>query len=336
MNFKVTVMPSGIIFNAKDGESILDAALRHGISLPYGCRNSVCGACKGKLLEGKINYDGVEPAGLNPAERDAGYSLFCRALPQSDITIESKLLTSTDEIEVRRRPARVEKIEKLSHDVVRLYLKLPESQRMAFFAGQYIDFLLKDGRHRSFSLANSPDADDLIELHIRHVEGGEYTDYIFNTMKEKELVRIEGPHGTFCLNEDSDRPMILMAGGTGFAPIKGIIEHAIAEEITRPIHLYWGVRTQRDLYLESLAVQWHEQGILNYTPVLSEPSDDDNWQGRTGYVHDAIANDFPDITNYDVYMCGPPVMVTAGKDKFIELGLSMEQMFSDSFEFQKS
>ena len=148
-------------------------------------------------------------------------------------------------------------------------------------AGQYIDFVLKDGRHRAFSMANPPHDDAFIELHIRHVEGGEFTDYVFNQLEEKTVLRVEGPHGSFHLREDSDRPIILMAGGTGFAPIKGIIEHAVAEGIKRPMHLYWGVRAKEDLYLNELAEQWVATVPgFRYTPVLSQPNAADQWQGE--------------------------------------------------------
>ncbi len=229
--------------------------------------------------------------------------------------------------------ARVARKELLAHDVVRLFLSLPDKQRMPFFSGQYIDILLDDGRRRSFSIANAPHHDEFIELHIRHVEGGEYTDYIFNTMKEGEDLAIEGPFGSFYFREDSTRPIILMAGGTGFAPIKGIIEHAIAENVTRPVHLYWGVRAKRDLYLGGQAMLWRKKLNLTYVPVLSEPMAEDNWGGRTGFVHEAIAEDFPNLSGHDIYMCGPPVMVNAGKVRFMALGAPENRLFSDAFEF---
>ena len=211
-------------------------------------------------------------------------------------------------------------------------LKLPDNQRLQFMAGQYLNFLLSDGRERAFSIANAPHDDELIELHIRHVEGGEFTDYVFDRMQDKAILRIRGPLGTFVLREDSDRPVIFMAGGTGFAPIKGQIEHAIYIGDKRPMQLYWGVRSRRDLYQAELARQWaDENDNISFIPVLSEP--DADWSGRSGFVHEAVLADHPDMSGFDVYMAGPPVMVNAGRDAFIQAGLSTDHMFSDSFDF---
>jgi CDP-4-dehydro-6-deoxyglucose reductase len=218
--------------------------------------------------------------------------------------------------------------------VVRLYLKLPEGERLQFLAGQYLDFILPDDRRRAFSIANAPHDDKLIELHIRLVDEGEFTHFIFEQLNEKAILRVEAPFGNFYLRENSSRPIIFMAGGTGFAPVKGIIEHAFAEAIKRPMHLYWGVRSKRDLYMDELPRQWAEHhDNFSYTPVLSEP--DADWQGRTGFVHDAIVEDFEDLSGYEIYASGPPVMVNAGVEAFPAAGLPLEHYFSDAFEYAK-
>ncbi len=335
MGFKIVISPSEKAFEAEEGESILDAALRNGINLSYGCRNAVCGACKGRLLEGEISYEDLEPEALSEAEMAAGMVLFCGAEPRSDLTIAVDEIASSKEIKVEQYPVRVVGLDKLAPDVMRVYLKLPESTRMQFFAGQYIDILLRDGRRRSFSLANAPHDDDLIELHIRYIDGGEFTDHVFRDMQEKEMLRIEGPLGGFYLREESLRPIIFVAGGTGFAPIKGIIEHAMAEKITRPMFLYWGARAEIDLYLNEMPQAWAERGVLNYVPVLSDANEADGWQGRHGYVHQAVLDDFPDLSGYDVYAGGPPVMVAAAREAFCAQGLSEENFFYDAFEFAK-
>lgn len=335
MGFKIVISPAGKMFEAEEGESVLDAALRHGVNLSYGCRNAVCGACKGKLLEGEISYEDLEPAALSDAEKAAGMILFCGAEPRSDLRIAVDEVASSEEIKVEQYPVRVVRLDKLAPDVMRVYLKLPAASRMQFLAGQYIDILLRDGRRRSFSLANAPHNDELIELHIRYVDGGEFTDHVFRDMQEKEMLRIEGPLGGFFLREESPRPIIFVAGGTGFAPIKGIIEHAIAEQISRPMYLYWGARAKVDLYQDDLPQSWVEQGVLNYIPVLSEASEADEWQGRDGYVHQAVLNDFADLSGYDVYAGGPPVMVAAAREAFVAQGLSEENFFYDAFEFAK-
>jgi CDP-4-dehydro-6-deoxyglucose reductase len=334
MAYTVHVKPSQHSFPVEAGENILDAALRHGLMFPYGCRSGVCGACQGKLVEGKIRYPHESLDGLQKIDSVAGDILLCQAEASSDLLIEVREIERPAQVETKKLPCRVAKIEQLAPDVVRVYLKLPDTDRLQFLAGQYIDFILRDGRRRSFSLANPPHDDALMELHIRHVPGGEFTGYVFEKMKEKDLLRLEGPLGGFFLREDSDRPMILLAGGTGFAPIKAIVEHAIAAGIQRPLYFYWGARAKRDLYLHDLAQSWPARHpALRYVPVLSEPLPEDKWTGRTGFVHQAVLEDFADLSAYDVYVCGPPVMVEAARRSFSERGLELEHFYSDSFEF---
>jgi CDP-4-dehydro-6-deoxyglucose reductase len=336
MSYKVQIQSSGEEFTVEDNETVLDAALRQGITIPYGCRSGACGACKGTLVTGQINYSLGKPPGIIQEEIDSGKALMCQAIPESDLVVDVIVIETAKEIEIKNLPCRVTKQEKLCHDVIRLYLKLPESERLQFLAGQYIDILLKDGRRRSFSIANAPHDDEYIELHIRHIPDGDFTTHIFNEMQEKELLRFEGPLGTFTLQEDSNRPIIFMAGGTGFAPIKGIIEHAFSEGVKRPMHLYWGARAKRDLYLEDLPKQWAQQyNNFTFTPVLSEPMSEDNWQGKTGFVHEAIIEDYPELSTYEIYAGGPPLMVEAGVNAFTKHGLEKTCYFTDAFEFAK-
>jgi CDP-4-dehydro-6-deoxyglucose reductase len=337
MSYQVQIQSSGKMFQVNEGEFVLDAALRQGISLPYGCRGGSCGSCRGRLVEGTVTYGEDLPPALTPEEEARGDCLFCTAQPRSDLVIEAQELETVADIPVRTLPCRVERKEQLAHDVMRLYLKLPQTERLRFLAGQYIDILLQGNKARAFSLANAPHDDERLELHLRHVPGGTFTHHVFHEMKEKALLRIKGPMGTFYLREDSDRPIIFMAGGTGFAPIKGIIEHAIAEGIRREMHLYWGARARRDLYLDDLARAWAEDHPhIHYVPVLSEPAAEDRWEGRTGFVHEAVVADFPDLAPFQVYASGPPVMVNAGRDAFLAHGLPEDQMFSDAFEYAAS
>lgn len=333
MTYTINITPSGQQFTAEENEYILEAALRAGIAFPYGCRGGVCGSCLGDLQQGQVDYPEGIPMGIGEDDIAEGKNLFCQAVAKSDLTLHVPEITGEQEIQVKTLPARVEHLRKLSHDVMEMTLKLPSTERMQFFAGQYIDFLLKDGRRRSFSLANAPVSDQYLELHLRHVEGGHFTEYVFNEMKQKELVRIEGPHGSFYLR-DSDRPVILMGGGTGFAPLKSMIEQCLETGNKRTIYLYWGVRAKRDLYHHSLVQTWADKNEhIHYIPVLSEPLDSDAWQGRQGFVHTAVADDFDDLSAYDVYMSGPPPMILAGKQAFKTKGLPMEQLYSDSFEY---
>jgi len=336
MSFSVKVEPSGHTFTVDSNESVLDAALRQGLTLPYGCRNGACGSCMGKVVEGKVNYpDGLPPA-LSEEQQLAGMALFCQARPETDLVIEAREAAANQDIPIKILPTRIAEMSRLNHDVMLLKLKIPSTERLQFLAGQYVDFVLPDGRRRSFSLANAPHDDEFLVLHIRHIEGGRFTGEVFDKMQVKDILRIEGPFGGFYLREESDRPMIFMAGGTGFAPIKGMIEHAFAAGISRPMHLYWGARARRDLYMEALPEQWlKEHPNFSYTPVLSEPMPEDSWQGRTGYVHEAVIQDYPDLGGYDIYASGPPVMVYAGRDAFPAQGMDLEHYYSDAFEYNK-
>ena len=334
MSFIIRVPESGHEFIAEESESILDAAIRQGVGLPYGCRNGACGKCSGEVISGQTQYDKSVLRALAKKESEAGKTLFCQACAVSDLEIKVREIVKSADIEIKTLPCRVEKMGLLTHDIMRLQLKLPETERLQFMAGQYIEFLLKDNKRRAFSIANAPHDDEYIELHIRHVPDGHFGDFVFDGLKEKALLRIEGPMGSYFLREDSDRPIILMGGGTGFAPLKGMLEHAFYVGIDRPIHLFCGVRSKRDLYMDDLVHQWlQENKNLQYTAVLSEPVSEDDWQGETGFVHESVIKKYPDLSNHDVYISGPPPMVKAGMDLFYKSGLPETQIFSDSFEY---
>ncbi len=333
MSFRVSVPASGHEFSVENDETILEAALRQGIALPYGCRNGACGKCAGELISGEIRYE-KELKSLALEQQQQGKTLFCQARPQSDVEIMVREISNNLDIEIKTLPCRVESMQLLTHDIMKIELKLPETERLQFLAGQYIEFLLKDGKRRAFSIANAPHDDAYIELHIRHVPDGQFGDYVFDGMKVKELLRIEGPLGSYYLREDSNRPIILMGGGTGFAPLKGMLEHAFHIGMERPIHLFCGVRARKDLYMDEMVNGWlQQQDNLKYTPVLSEPDNADNWQGKTGFVHQAIIEEYPDLSGYDVYLSGPPPMIKAGMEAFYAHGLPENQIYSDSFEY---
>jgi CDP-4-dehydro-6-deoxyglucose reductase len=334
MTFQVTIQSSGHTFAVNSGESVLDAALRQGIILPYGCRNGACGSCMGTLTSGTVDYKHGTPSGLSTTDINDGKVLFCQARPVSDLTIQVREVDAARDIEVKTLPCRVNKLEHLAHDVIRIYLKIPDTERLQFLAGQYIDVLLKDHAPRAFSIANPPHDDDFIELHIRNVQGGYFSAQVFNQMQEKAMLRFKGPLGTFFLREDTDRPAILIGGGTGFAPLKGMLEHAFQIGIKQPLHLFRGVRAARDLYLDELPVRWMKShGNFRYTPVLSEPLPADNRGGETGFVTDSVIQQYPDLSAYDVYMSGPPVMVETGHKLFMQHGLNESRFFSDAFEY---
>lgn len=333
MPFQVTIKPSGHTFTADDKETVLAGALREGHVLPYGCRNGACGTCKGKIIEGSVDYGNPQPSVLVEFEKKAGYALFCQATPTSDLIIEAREIGGVGDLEVRRLPCRVQHIQKAAEDVVVLKLKLPANECLQFLAGQYIDILLRNGKRRSYSMANPPHDDEFVELHVRNMAQGAFTEYVFGRMKEKDILRFEGPLGTFFLQEDSDKPMILVASGTGFAPIKSIVEHALEMGIERPITLYWGGRRPQDIYMGELAGQWQrDHDNLTFIPVISDALPEDNWTGRSGFVHRAVMEDFPDMSGYQVYACGAPVMVEAAhRDFTTQCGLPEDEFFSDAF-----
>lgn len=334
MNYRISVPSSGHEFTIEENETVLDAALRQGIGLPYGCRNGACGKCAGDLITGEVEYEeGALKAGAKDLY-DEGKALFCQAMARSDLEIQVTEITESQEVEIKTLPCRVESMELLTHDIMKIELKLPETERMQFLAGQYLEIILKDGKRRAFSIANAPHDDDLIELHIRHVPDGHFGDFVFEGMKEKTLLKIEGPLGSYYLREESNRPIILVGGGTGFAPLKGMLEHAFKIGLDKPIHLFCGVRAVRDLYMDAMVKAWLEHHPnLKYTAVLSQPEEGDNWQGKTGHVSEAVVAEYPDLSGYDVYLSGPPAMVKSGMDIFYAKGLPETQIYSDSFEY---
>ncbi|MGA8146898.1 MAG: CDP-6-deoxy-delta-3,4-glucoseen reductase [Gallionellaceae bacterium] len=329
MTFNTIIKPSNHSFPIEADETILEAGLKHGYTIPYGCRDGVCGACKGKLLQGSVDYGNRQISALSDADRAAGMALFCSAMPQSDLVIECREVSAVKDIIVKSLPCRVQKMERLAEDVMVLYLKLPANERMLFLAGQYIDIMMKDDKPRSFSLANAPHDDEFLQLHIRNIPGGAFTHHVFHEMKERDILRVKGPLGTFYLREDSDKPVLFVASGTGFAPIKAIVEHALQIGIRRPMHLYWGVRKQSDLYMLDRVREWQARGI-RFTPVVS----DEPWQGRNGFVHQAVMEDYGDLSGYQVYACGAPVVVEAAHRDYTTLrNLPEEEFFSDAFTF---
>ncbi len=333
MTFQVTVQPSGRQFTCDDDETVLAAAIRQGVGLPYGCKNGACGTCKGKLLEGAVTHGPHQEKALSATEEQQGASLFCCAKPHSDLVIEAREVLGLGDFPIKKLPSRVAKLDKATDDVMIMSLQLPANERLQYRAGQYIEFILRDNKRRSYSMANAPHLSEQITLHIRHLPGGTFTDHVFNTMKERDILRFEGPLGTFFLREDSDKPMVLLASGTGFAPIKAVIEQAIHSKTERPMVLYWGGRRPKDLYMHALCEEWARTlPNFKYIPVISDALPEDQWHGRTGFVHRAVMEDLPDLSNHQVYACGAPVMVDSAKKDFVEkCALPEEEFYADSF-----
>lgn len=341
MSFKVTIQPGGHAFSVERDEPILMAAIRHGIGLPYGCKDGACGSCKTRLKEGRVIHGAHQAKALNSAEEDAGWILTCCAAPQTDVVIEARSTLETLDFPIRKMPARVFSVHRPAPDVAVLRLQLPTNEAFRFRAGQYIDFILANGQRRSYSMANAPhrvpevlgSGHPGIELHIRHMLGGLFTDHVFSSLKERDILRIEGPYGGFFWRENNPKPLILLASGTGFAPIKAMIEQMRLKAYDRPVVLYWGCRRRADLYLhawvQEVTAEWP---LLRYEPVLSEPATNDQWQGRVGLVHQALMHDWPDLSRHQVYACGAPTMVTAARTDFTQrCHLPENEFFADAF-----
>ena len=335
MNFHVTLQPSGRTFEVQRDEPLLAAAIRQGVGLPYGCRDGACGSCKSRLLAGRVIHGAHQQKALTVAEEAAGLILTCCATPQTDCVVEARSVPGAGEFAVLKMPTRVISIRKPTSDVALLHLQLPANQRFQYHAGQYVEFILAGGARRSYSMANAPGRvgnPPAIELHLRHLPGGLFTDAVFGTMKDKDILRLEGPFGSFFLRE-SVKPIILLASGTGLAPIKALVEQLQDSGSTRPVQLYWGCRSRHDLYLND----WAEQAAaelpgLRYIPVLSAPLPSDQWTGRTGLVHQAVMADWPDLSGHQVYACGAPVMVDAAQRDFVAAcGLPTEEFLADAF-----
>jgi CDP-4-dehydro-6-deoxyglucose reductase, E3 len=337
MSFQITVQPSARSFQTDAGETILAAGIRQGIGLPYGCKDGACGSCKCKKLEGTVVHGTHQSKALSDEEEANGYVLTCCAVPHSDVVLESRQVTDAGAFPIKKMPTRVISLEKKSPDVVDLRLQLPANDSFQYHAGQYVEFILRDGTRRSYSMANAPHllgtAPSVLQLHIRHMPGGKFTDQVFGVMKEKDILRIEGPYGSFYLREDTDKPIILLASGTGFAPIKAVIEHMQHQGITRPATLYWGGRRPADLYMHD----WVQHTLtkmpnLHYVPVVSDAQPEDAWTGRTGFVHQAVLQDVPDLSGYQVYACGAPIVVDSAQADYTTLGhLPADEFFADAF-----
>ncbi|HMN22139.1 MAG TPA: CDP-6-deoxy-delta-3,4-glucoseen reductase [Ottowia sp.] len=338
MSFTITVEPSGRSFETEPGERILQAGIRQGIGLPYSCQDGTCGSCKVRKLSGTVVHGPHQQKALSDAEEAEGYILTCCGVAQSDVVIESRQVTHAGAFPVRKMPARVALLEPLAADVMRLQLQLPANNDLQYHAGQYLEFVLRDGSRRSYSMASAPhrlmeSGAPMLDLHLRHMPGGKFTDHVFGAMKEKEILRIEGPYGSFYLQAEAPNPIILLASGTGFAPIKAMLEHMQFMGITRETVFYWGARRPHDLYMDAwVRGKLAQMPHLSYVPVISDALPEDQWQGRSGLVHRAVLQDFPDLSAHQVYACGTPAMVDAARRDFVQqAGLPDYEFFADAF-----
>lgn len=331
MSYRIKVAQSDLAFDCAQGETILDAAKAAGYELPYSCRTGVCGSCKGRIVSGSADLpEGL--AGITDDERAAGCTLFCRARPSSDVEIGARAITRLDPNAHKVVDAKLYRITRVGDDISLLHLRFPNGTKARFKAGQYLQVLLENGERRSFSMANPPQQNDGVQLHVRHVPGGKFSTWLETAAQPGDAIKVELAFGDFHLREDSDKSIVFVASGTGFAPVKSILEDAFRRKLTaRPMTLYWGGRRAVDLYMADLAAKWAQQyPHFRFVPVLSEP--DDGWSGRTGFVHRAVMEDFPSLAGHEVYACGVPVMINAARADFASrCGLPRDAFFCDAF-----
>ena len=336
--FSVRIEPHGRTLRVSAGAPVLEAALAAGLNLPHSCKSGHCGSCRARLLAGELRYPGPRPLGVTAAEAADGYVLLCQARPRSDVTVEARFIASVADVEIKTLPCRIARLVPLAPDVMQVWLRLPSVERLPFHAGQYLDVLLEGGRRRSFSIASPPHDSALLELHVRRVSGGGFTERLFGTapgapIAAGALLRIEGPVGQFSYRDGAD-PVIMVAGGTGFAPLKSMLRHVLENGIRRAVHFYWGARHTRDLYEEGQVLEWvrrHPQ--LTFTAVLSEATASEATHHRVGWVHEAVLADHPHLAGYEVYAAGPPAMIEALRASFPRHGLKPERLYFDSFDY---
>jgi len=329
----IRIEPHGRTLRSRPGQPVLEAALDAGLNLPHSCKSGHCSSCRALLREGEITYPQGRPPGITPAEERSGQILLCQARALSDLVVEARLIASVGEVDIKTLPCRIAQLTLLAPDVMQVFLRLPAVERLRFQPGQYLDILLEGDRRRSFSIASPPHDSELLELHVRRVAGGGFTEQLFNANALGTLLRIEGPIGQFIYRPGTSA-LLMIAGGTGFAPLKSMLRHILEHGIERPIHVYWGARTSQDLYEEARLLEWARRyPQLQFTAVLSEASQTGAAHHRLGWVHEQVLEDHPDLQARDIYAAGPPAMIEAIRASLPGRGASVDRLYFDSFDY---
>ncbi|GLT20420.1 CDP-6-deoxy-delta-3,4-glucoseen reductase [Vibrio zhanjiangensis] len=317
MQYKVTLAPSGVHYSSED--NLLDDALAKNLMLEHSCKNGDCGVCEASVLSGQV-------LDQNGCVVTAGTILTCQSKPLSDVTLEAEFFPELAEIKQQTLPCKVSSISYPTKDIAVLKLRFPPTAKFEFIAGQYLDLMYK-GIKRSYSIASSMSTSHEVELHIRNVPQGKMSEHIFSGIKDNQLMRIEGPKGTF-FTRSSDRKLVFLATGTGIAPVKAMIERLVESGDTRKVMVYWGMRTPSELYCKDLENLIDKLSDALFIPVLSQSAD---WKGRKGYVQNAAIEDIKDLDNCDVYACGSVAMIESARELFSKHNLSKQHFYSDAF-----
>jgi len=332
LSHQIRCHPLDLTYASGEDETLLAAALRQGHTIPHSCRSGRCGTCKVRILRGSVARTTPKDCALSDAEAAEGLALLCQSQARSDVELELNMIAETAHIPVRRIMGRVQSLDRLAHDVMRIRIKLPEGDVLQFAAGQHVNVVLSANVRRCVSIANAPEDEGVVELHLKHY-GGVLSTHVFEKMQVGDIVRMEGPLGIFAIRRHSDAPIIFAASGTGFSPIKAMVEMLMHEGSRRPVAFYWAGRRPPDLYMDALARSWQQHMGLRYVPVLAEPLPEDGWQGRTGFVQDAIAQDYPDLRGHELYICGAPIMIESARQT-LQQRCGLQDFYTD--EFKKS
>lgn len=320
MNYEIEIQPARVKYKASVDDTLLSAALANKFCLEHSCRSGECGLCSATIVSGTVKNEFGDLV-------TEGNVLTCCSYPQSDITLLAKFLPELSDIECKTLPCKLVSKSLVNHDILILTLRFPPKTNFKYLAGQYID-LIYQGLRRSYSIANAQSSLEGLELHIRLIADGQFSQVLIRDCNENQLMRIEGPKGTFFVREATN-PIIFLAGGTGFAPVKAMMENLLHNKVNREIYIYWGM-AHSDGFYTKIADDWaREYSHISYVSVVS--ADDKCWQGRRGFVHQVVLDDFSDLSKYHVYACGSPLMISSAKDAFISRGLNSEHFYADIF-----
>ena len=332
MTVKVRLLPSDHEFTAEPGENLLDAALRAGLSIRYSCSSGSCGECRARLVSGQLGERQPQDYAFGQRERDEGQFLLCRTTAATDLVLEAVEARGAADIPVQQITTQVCKLARLTDEVMELQVRTPRSKTLWFLAGQHVRLSIDGLAPRNKSVASCPCNGRVLQFHVRRAPGDPFSEYVFNRLKLRDSLEIEGPFGEFVLDESSPRPLIFIAFETGFAPIKSLIEHAISLEMNQPMRLYWIARDEPEHYLENYCRSWHDAlDDFTFTPITAKADAGEPTPSEQALAQASarIVAEHPDLSGFDVYANGPDSLFTGLCGTLLEKGLPAERLFMD-------